>query len=95
MSLRVVEEGAARVAFEIRDTGPGIPAHVQAQLFRAFRPRAGGDGTAFSSAGLGLAICRKLIARMGGELVVDSGEGRGTRFAFALALPTVPAVPTS
>jgi signal transduction histidine kinase len=87
VSLRIVSEGVARVAFEIRDTGPGIPARVQAQLFRAFRPRVGGDGTAFSSAGLGLAICRKLIARMGGELLVDSAEGRGTRFAFSLELP--------
>ncbi|HZF66977.1 MAG TPA: HAMP domain-containing sensor histidine kinase [Gemmatirosa sp.] len=87
VSLRIVSEGVARVGFEIRDTGPGIPARVQAQLFRAFRPRVGGDGTAFSSAGLGLAICRKLIARMGGELLVDSAEGRGTRFAFSLELP--------
>lgn len=87
VALRVSAEGAARVAFEIQDTGPGIPARVQAQLFRAFRPRATGEGTAFSSAGLGLAICRKLIARMGGELVVDSAEGRGTRFAFTLEVP--------
>jgi signal transduction histidine kinase len=72
VSLRVTSEGAARVRFEIQDTGPGIPAAVQAQLFRAFRPRATGEGTAFSSAGLGLAICRKLIARMGGQLAVDS-----------------------
>ena len=87
VALRATGEGAARVAFEIRDTGPGIPAPVQAQLFRAFRPRATGEGTAFSSAGLGLAICRKLIARMGGELDVDSAAGRGTRFAFSLELP--------
>jgi signal transduction histidine kinase len=34
-----------------------------------------------------LAICRKLIARMGGQLAVDSSAERGTRFAFSLELP--------
>jgi signal transduction histidine kinase len=90
VALRVTADGPTRVSFTIQDTGPGIPAAVQAQLFQAFRPRSTGQGTAFSSAGLGLAICRKLVATMGGELRVASLEGRGTRFAFALDLPPAP-----
>jgi signal transduction histidine kinase len=38
---------------------------------------------------LGLAICRKLVAAMGGELQVESQQGCGTRFWFELALPPV------
>ena len=78
------------MSFVVSDTGPGIPAAVRRQLFRAFRPRVGEEaGVAFSSAGLGLAICRKLVAAMGGELTVESGEGAqgGTRFRFAVELP--------
>jgi signal transduction histidine kinase len=41
----------------------------------------------FSSAGLGLAIVRKLVTGMGGELRVETSQGRGTRFFFALDLP--------
>jgi signal transduction histidine kinase len=88
VTVRATALDRARVAFEVQDTGPGIPPRVVAQLFDAFRPR-GGDGRdlAFSSAGLGLAICRKLVSTMGGELAVDTALGRGTRFRFELELP--------
>jgi len=42
---------------------------------------------AFSSAGLGLSICKKLIAAMGGELGVETELEKGTRFHFVLDLP--------
>jgi signal transduction histidine kinase len=80
--------GGRRVLFTIEDTGRGIPPLVLANLFQTFRRRAARD-YAFSSAGLGLAICQKLIRAMGGELEVDSEPGRGTRFTFELELPAV------
>ncbi len=78
--------GRSRVAFMVEDTGPGIPPHVLANLFQTFRQRPA-RGFAFSSSGLGLAICRKLIGAMGGELEVQSDAEHGTRFRFELELP--------
>ncbi len=76
------------IAFAITDTGPGIDATDQVRLFQPFeqatrsRPNAPG-------AGLGLAIARALVERMGGTLTLDSAPGRGSTFAFAITLPVV------
>jgi signal transduction histidine kinase len=74
--------------FSVRDTGRGIPAQVMSSLFDPFRQRMPGD-YAFSSAGLGLSICRKLVAAMGGTLNVETSADNGTRFFFRLTLPVV------
>ena len=79
-----------RVEFVVEDTGRGIPPHVVATLFDAFRRRHAPGDYAFSSAGLGLSICRKLIVAMGGELQVETELERGTRFRFELELPPAP-----
>lgn len=75
------------VEFSVTDTGRGIPDSVLATLFDSFRRRVTDESYAFSSAGLGLAICQKLIRAMGGELVVDTELERGTRFSFVVELP--------
>ncbi len=75
------------VEFSVKDTGRGIPAHVIANLFEAFRQRQIPGDYAFSSAGLGLSICQKLVRAMGGELQVDTALDEGTRFFFVLELP--------
>lgn len=87
VALTVEPLDATRVAFTVSDSGPGIPPEVLAQLFQTFRRRAAGDDHAFSSAGLGMAICGKLLGAMGSELAVESAVGRGTRFHFVLSLP--------
>ena len=79
--------GRTRVEFVVEDTGRGIPPHVLATLFDAFRRRQAPGDYAFSSAGLGLSICRKLILAMGSELVVETELERGTRFRFEIELP--------
>ncbi len=89
--VRATAEAGGGIRFEVRDTGRGVPPDVAARLFETFRPRTG-SGTAsgsqaFSSAGLGLAICRKLVAAMGGTLELESEPGRGACFRFALPLP--------
>lgn len=76
-----------RVEFAVTDSGRGMPESVQKTLFDAFRPRLAPGQYAFSSAGLGLSICQKLVRAMGGELKVESELEKGTRFSFVLELP--------
>jgi signal transduction histidine kinase len=76
-----------RLEFSVKDTGRGIPNEVLPTLFDAFRRRVKPGQYTFSSAGLGLSICRKLVARMGGEMCVETAPGYGTRFHFELDLP--------
>ncbi|MGQ0714531.1 MAG: sensor histidine kinase [Gemmatimonadaceae bacterium] len=73
--------------FSVKDTGRGIPNEVLPTLFDAFRRRVKPGQYTFSSAGLGLSICRKLVSRMGGEMKVETAPGYGTRFHFELELP--------
>jgi signal transduction histidine kinase len=77
----------SRVEFSVKDTGRGIPNEVLPTLFDAFRRRVKPGQYTFSSAGLGLSICRKLVTRMGGEMQVETAPGYGTRFHFQLDLP--------
>lgn len=78
-----------QLAFEIRDTGPGIAAAELALLFTPFvqteTGRKSQEGT-----GLGLSISRQFVQLMGGALTVESTVGVGTSFCFAIALPPAP-----
>ncbi len=76
-----------RVEFSVRDTGRGIPPHAMLTLFEAFRRRQRQGEYAFSGAGLGLSICRKLVEAMRSTLRVETSPESGTRFFFELDLP--------
>ncbi len=88
VEISTVSLNRTQIEFSVRDTGRGIPMEVMSSLFDPFRRRNPGD-YAFSSAGLGLSICRKLVAVMGGALKVETGAVGGTRFYFELSLPVV------
>jgi signal transduction histidine kinase len=83
IECRALDE--TRVEFAVEDTGTGMPEGALAMLFQGMRP--GPGGLQFSSAGLGLAICRTLLENMGGALSVETAEGGGSRFSFQLDLP--------
>ena len=78
---------ATRVEFSIRDTGPGIDVAALRALYSPFREQQSEPRRHFSSSGLGLAICRKLVTAMGSDLRVETRAGWGTRFFFELDLP--------
>jgi len=86
VSIGCIEHSATLVEFWVEDTGRGIPDAVLSMLFDGFRP--GSVGMRFSSAGLGLAICRNLIEKMGSMLTVDTAVEEGTRFSFRIELPS-------
>jgi signal transduction histidine kinase/HPt (histidine-containing phosphotransfer) domain-containing protein len=80
LAVRAVDE--AKVAFEVEDTGPGIPAEQLDRLFVAYDRLDRGPES--SGLGLGLALSRRLVEAMHGSIEVESHVGRGTRFVVTL-----------
>lgn len=90
------ENGRRFVQFAVRDTGIGISAEKQKQLFEAFSQQDNSTTRAFGGSGLGLAICKKISQLHDGQLHVESQEGKGSRFAFEIPLrPWRGAVPAA
>lgn len=73
------------VHFYVSDTGKGIPAKDLNRIFGRFVQLKGG----YNGIGLGLAICKGLVAKMGGEITVSSKVGEGSTFRFTLPLSHV------
>ncbi len=73
--------GAIRI--EVLDTGPGIPAHEQDNIFREFH-RLNARASASEGMGLGLAIVERACMLLGHALRLDSTIGRGTRFTVTV-----------
>ena len=78
------------ISFFVDDTGVGIPAHLIGAAFEPFRQIRPGTGEGARGTGLGLSISKQLVELMGGDLLLDSREGRGTRISFTLPLLTAP-----
>jgi len=72
--------------FSVHDTGIGIDPAAQEAIFSPFTQADSSTTRRFGGTGLGLTICRQLVALMGGALVVDSAPGRGSVFSFSLPL---------
>jgi len=69
-----------RVQLTVSDSGCGIAPSLQPRLFEPFFTTAASEG----GAGLGLAVARSIVQEHGGEIVVESEEGRGSRFTVTL-----------
>lgn len=72
----------AELHFWVRDTGIGIAAAQQTQLFQAFSQADSSTTRNYGGTGLGLTISKNLVEMMGGRIWVESEEGRGAKFHF-------------
>lgn len=81
--MRALDEGDWwRLEFVVRDTGIGIPDDKRGHLFAPFSQIDSSSARKYEGAGLGLAICSRLVEKMEGEIGFESEEGTGSDFHF-------------
>lgn len=89
VSLAEETKDKLKLQVEVVDTGIGIPVDAQSKIFEAFSQADSSTTRKFGGTGLGLTITKQLVERMGGELSVQSEEGKGSQFIFSVLLQNV------
>lgn len=79
-----LDADSIRIKFTFSDTGIGIDQNYLPQIFEHFTQASSDTTRKYGGTGLGLAICKRLVSILGGELMVSSEKGIGTRFWFSL-----------
>jgi PAS domain S-box-containing protein len=77
------------IIFFVRDTGIGIPREMHTVIFQRFRQVDDSHTRKYGGTGLGLTICKSLVHLLGGELLLESDEGKGSQFKIILPMWTI------
>lgn len=83
-------DGRVALDVEVSDTGVGIDPADHDRVFHEFETLDSGDGNPAAGVGLGLAIARSAVERMGSRIRLQSAPGKGSRFSFRLLLDPAP-----
>ncbi len=81
-----------KIIFYIKDTGIGIPLNKQKSVFERFVRADSGKSDVYEGAGLGLAISKAYVEMLGGEIWIESENGKGTCFFFTLPVSINPEI---
>ncbi len=95
VTLEEESESHAKVIFTVSDTGIGISAEHMDRLFKSFSQVDASTTRKYGGTGLGLAISKYLVEMMGGNISVESVEGKGSKFRFTIVLEKQQSIPES